>query len=335
MEKLNSLTRNRIVLLVLLCVLPGLCFIHLISGQIDISPGDFYDAILQFDQENVNHLIVREIRIPRMTMALIAGAALSIAGLLMQTLFNNPLAGPYVLGINSGASLLVAFSFMTGIPCLISDMGTVASALLGAFLFGLIILSFSYLVKSHISLLLIGLMLGSFTSAIVYILQSVSSAEELKAFTMWAMGSLQHVELSTLPFIILLFVIGVVGTLFISKPLNVLVLGEQDAKLLGIQLKTVRLIIIGLTALLTGVITAYCGPIAFVGLAIPNLVRLLFKTRDHRTLIFASALFGGVFLLLCDTVIQLLEASILIPINAFTSLIGAPFVVFIVLKRLA
>lgn len=327
--------RNKVLLLAVVCALPAFALLHLLAGQVDIQPGEFYDSLVNFNPKNTNHLIAREIRIPRMTMSIIAGGALSIAGLLMQNLFNNPLAGPYVLGINSGSSLFVAFSFMTGIPLLTSDMGTITSALIGAFLFGLIIMSFSYLVKSHISLLLIGLMLGSFTSALVYILQSVSTAEELKAFTMWAMGSLQHVELSQLPLIITLFVLGSLGTLFIVKPMNILVIGEQNAKLLGINIRTVRLIIISITALLTGLITAYCGPIAFVGLAIPNLVRIIFKTQHHGTLLLASALIGGIFLLSCDIIIQVLEEYIHIPINAFTSLVGAPFVVFIVLKRLA
>ena len=327
--------RNRLLLIGISIALPVFALLNLFSGQISIDSGEFYNAITNFDPENTYHLIVREIRFPRMLMALIAGGALSVAGLLMQTLFNNPLAGPYVLGINSGASLFVAFSFMTGIPLLTSDIGTVASALIGAFLFGLIIMSFSFIVKSHISLLLIGLMLGSFTSAFVYILQSVSNPEELKAFTMWAMGSLQHVELAQLPLITTLFIAGIAATFFIVKPLNVLVLGESDAKLLGINIRAARIIIISITALLTGLITAYCGPIAFVGLAIPNLVRILFKTQNHGILLFASALVGGLFLLICDSIIQLIEHSIHIPINAFTSLVGAPFVVFIVLKRLA
>ncbi len=329
-------TQSRHTWLLLICALlvPVLAVIHLFSGQIDIQASEFYEALTNFDPENSHHLIAREIRVPRMLIALIAGGALSVAGLLMQTLFNNPLAGPYVLGINSGASLFVAFSFMTGLPLLSGDFGTVGSALLGAFLFGLIIMSFSYVVKSHVSLLLIGLMLGSFTSALVYILQSVSSAEELKAFTMWAMGSLQHVELSKIPVVLGLFLLGITGTFFLVKPLNAMVIGERDAHLLGINIRVVRVLIISITALLTGVITAYCGPIAFVGLAIPNLVRILFKTQRHGILLFASALIGGLFLLLSDIVLQLLEGIIYIPINAFTSLIGAPFVVFIVLKRL-
>jgi len=272
---------------------------------------------------------------PRMVMALIAGAGLSLSGLLMQTLFNNPLAGPYVLGINSGSSLFVAFSIMTGIPLLSSGLGIIPSALIGAFVFGVIILFFSAFVKSHVSLLLIGLMLGSFTTALVFILQSVSSSEELKSFAMWAMGSLQKTELSQLPIIVLLFTLGIIGSLLLIKPLNTLVIGEDEAILLGINYKAVRLLIISITALLTGLITALCGPIAFVGLAVPNLVRILIKTQNHFTLIFASVFIGGAFILICDILIQLLENTIHIPINALTSLIGAPFVVLIVLKRLA
>lgn len=326
--------RNTYLFALIIALIPILCLIHLNAGQIVIGFQDFIDSILM-NNGSIEHIIAKEIRIPRMMITLIAGAALSLSGMLMQTLFNNPLAGPYVLGINSGSSLFVAFTFMTGIPFLTSDMGTVASALIGAFIFGLIITSFSLLVRTQVSLLLIGLMLGSFTSAVVYILQTLSSADELKAFTMWAMGSLQHVELEQLPFIIMIFFSGFIATLFIIKPLNAMVLGERDAVLLGVNIRSLRIVIIGITAVLTGLITAYCGPIAFIGLAIPNLVRILFKTQNHRTLIIASVLVGGAFLLLCDIIIQLLESHMYIPINAFTSLIGAPFIVFLVIKRLA
>lgn len=326
--------RNIFLFSTIIVLIPVLCAIHLTVGQIDISFNDFLDSLFN-NTGTTEQIIAKEIRIPRMAITLIAGAALSLSGMLMQTLFNNPLAGPYVLGINSGSSLFVAFTFMTGIPFLTSDLGTVASALIGAFIFGLIITSFSLLVRSQVSLLLIGLMLGSFTSAVVYILQTLSSADELKAFSMWAMGSLQHVELGQLPLILLIFIIGLISTLFIIKPLNAMVLGERDAVLLGVNIRSLRIVIIAITALLTGLITAYCGPIAFIGLAIPNLVRILFKTQNHRTLIMASVLLGGAFLLICDIVIQLLESQLYIPINAFTSLIGAPFIVFLVIKRLA
>ncbi|MDG1147259.1 MAG: iron ABC transporter permease [Crocinitomicaceae bacterium] len=332
---MNITKKQSAFLIIAGIILPLLCLTHLFSGQISIESQDFFDALFNYNDKSMSQKIVRELRIPRMVMALIAGAGLSLSGLLMQTLFNNPLAGPFVLGINSGASLFVAFSIMTGIPLLNSGLGIIPSALIGAFVFGIIILFFSAFVRSHISLLLVGLMLGSFTSAIVFIIQSASSSEELKSFTMWAMGSLQKTELSQLPIICLLFVTGVIGSMLLIKPLNTLVIGEDEAKLLGINHKTVRLLIISITALLTGLITALCGPIAFVGLAIPNLVRIVIKTQNHFTLILASILTGGAFILVCDILIQLLESSIHIPINALTSLVGAPFVVLIVLKRLA
>lgn len=329
------LRRHKILLTVLAILLPLFAFWHLFAGQIAISLNDYSSALFSYDEESTHQIIARQIRFPRMIIAALAGAGLSIAGLLMQTLFNNPLAGPYVLGINSGASLLVALSLMSGIPLLSTELGVVSSALIGAFLFGIIILAFSYWVKSRISLLLIGLMLGSFTSAIVYILQMASTSEELKSFTLWTMGSLQHVELSQIPLIVVVFALGLALSILVIKPLNILVLGESDAKLLGLNFKSVRLVLISITAILTGIITAYCGPIAFVGLAIPNLVRIVLKTQNHLLLLIATALMGAIFVLFCDVCIQLLEAHVHIPINAFTSLLGAPFVVFIVLKRLA
>ncbi|MFT5861079.1 MAG: iron complex transport system permease protein [Flavobacteriaceae bacterium] len=269
-----------------------------------------------------------------MLMAIIAGAGLSIAGLLMQTLFKNPMAGPYVLGINSGASLFVAFSIMSGIPFFTSDIGIISNALLGALIFGLIISVFSSIVRSQISLLLVGIMLGSFTGALVSMLQAVSDAEELKSFTLWALGSLSRVEFYQLPLIGGVFGIGLIGALLLVKPLNLLVLGQEQARLLGINYSVVRFLIIAITALLTGLITAFCGPIAFVGLAVPNLVRMLMKTQHHGILIISSGVIGALFVLLCDIVIQLLESHVNIPINVFTSIVGAPIVVLLILRKL-
>ena len=326
--------RHRLILIILLALLPLFVFIHLISGQIDISPSDVWLSLTSFDENNMNHIIAKEIRIPRMTMAAVAGGALSIAGLLMQTLFKNPLAGPYVLGINSGATLLVALSIMTGVTFFSSDYGIIINALVGAFLFGLIILSFSRLIKNQVSLLLIGIMLGSFTSAFISILQSLSNAQELKMFTLWGLGSLQKVSIEQLPIILIIIGVGLILTVLLSKRLNVLILGESEAKLMGLNIKFTRYIIIGITALFTGIITAFCGPIAFIGLAVPNIVRLIFKTQNHLVLIIGSFIIGALFLLATDIIIQLLEHKIVIPINALTSIIGAPIVVLIVFKRL-
>lgn len=326
--------RDLFLFLSLLLVLTLAILLHLFSGQIHITLNEFWNALFNFDQNNTQHIIAREFRIPRMSMAIFAGAGLSISGMLMQTLFNNPLAGPYVLGINSGSSLFVAFTMMTGVSFFQSDLGIISSALIGALVFGFIILSFSLFVKSHISLLLIGLMLGSFTGSIISILQTFSTAQELKAFTMWTMGSLQNVQLHQLPIILLLFSFGILLCLFLIKPLNVLVIGEKTASFLGMNIKMIRIATISVTALFTGLITAFCGPIAFVGLAVPNLTRYLFRSQSHGKLIVANLFIGALFLVLSDTIIQLLEHKIQLPINAFTSIIGAPLIILIVLKRL-
>ena len=328
------MVRHRLILTGILLLTPFIVALHLFVGQIDLSIDDYWNGLFSFDKTSVNEIIARDFRIPRLIMALIAGACLSVVGLMMQTLFNNPLAGPYVLGINSGSSLFVALSIMTGVPFFASDFGLIINSLLGAFLFGLIILFFSRIVRTQISLLLIGLMLGSFISAFVAFLQSASDAQELKVFTLWALGSLQKVDFEQLTYIIPIALTGIAATFFIVKPLNALVLGEAEAKLLGVNIKTTRLIIIILTAILTGLVTAFCGPIAFVGLAVPNLVRILFKTQQHRTLIIASVLIGSIFIVLCDILIQLLEPYFMLPINVLTSIIGAPMVILFILKRL-
>lgn len=326
--------RHRVILLILVGLIPLFIIGHLLSGQLDINLADLWNSLFAFDKDNMNHIVAKEIRIPRMTMAALAGGALSVAGLLMQTLFKNPLAGPYVLGINSGATLLVALSIMTGVSFFSSDTGIIVNALVGAFLFGIIILSFSRLVKNQVSLLLIGIMLGSFTSAFISILQSISNANELKVFTLWGLGSLQKVSIEQLPTIIGVVLFGLILTIFLSKRLNLLILGENEAKLMGVNIRSTRYIIIGVTALLTGIITAFCGPIAFIGLAVPNIVRIIFKTQNHIVLILGSFFIGSLFLLTADIFIQLLEHKIVIPINALTSIVGAPIVVLIVFRRL-
>lgn len=228
----------------------------------------------------------------------------------------------------------MALAIMAGIPVLSSDLGIVANALVGAFLFGLIIISFSSVVRQQISLLLIGLMLGSFTSAIVSVFQSASGLEELKIFTLWALGSLQSVTLEQLPILFAAFAATVLGGYLVVKPLNLLVLGASEAAMLGVRIKRVRFLIILITAVITGVVTAFCGPIAFVGLAVPNLIRIVMKTQNHGYLILGSLLTGAIFLLICDIAIQLLETKFALPINALTSLVGAPFVILLVLRRL-
>jgi len=322
------------ILVCSLLLVPLSAFIHLSTGEITVSMSDFFSAFFDFNADNSTHILIREFKFPRIFMAILAGGGLALSGMLLQTLFNNPLAGPYVLGINSGASLIVALTLMSGFEFFGTDIGLIGSALIGAFLAGIIMMAVAHRIRSQISLLLVGLMFGSFTSALVSILESISGAESLKAFTLWSMGSLQQVEFSQLPLIGFVFICGVILSFFLIKPLNMLVIGERSAGLLGLKISQVRFLIMGITALLAGLITAFCGPIAFVGLAVPNLTRILLRTQNHSYLILGNLLFGSIFLLLCDSFIQSLSKQIALPINAFTSIIGAPFVVFILMRKL-
>jgi iron complex transport system permease protein len=324
--------RILMVLIVLGILFPLAILLHLFCGQTSLTIADYFPSDL--NQLTTKQLLAREFRIPRMVMAVIAGSGLSLAGMLMQTMFKNPLAGPYVLGINSGASLLVAISLMTGMEFFGTEFGLIGSGLIGALLSGLLMMAIAHRMKSQISLLLIGLMFGSFTSAIVSIIESFAKAEQLKAYTMWNMGSLQQVEFSQLNVILGVFILGICVSFLLVKSLNMLVIGEHSAGLLGLKVIQTRFLIMAITALFAGVITAFCGPIAFVGLAVPNLTRILFRTQNHSWLILGNLLIGAIFLLLCDSIIQMFEGQIALPINALTSLIGSPFVVFLLMRKI-
>jgi iron complex transport system permease protein len=327
--------KNRRILIYMLFIsvlLPISILFHLNSGQISLSFSDYFPKdVLTL---STNELLAREFRIPRLIITIIAGSGLAISGMLMQTLFRNPLAGPYVLGINSGASLLVALSLMTGFHLFETEFGLIGSGLIGALLSGLLMMAIAFRLKSQISLLLVGLMFGSFTSAIVSLLESLAAAEKLKAYTMWSMGSLQQVEFSQLPVISFVFIFGIILTFILIKPLNLLVIGENSAEILGLNIMQTRFLLMAITALFAGLITAFCGPIAFVGLAIPNLTRILFRTHNHAWLIVGNLMIGAIFLLLCDGFVQCMEGRISLPINVLTSLIGAPFVVFLLMRKI-
>jgi iron complex transport system permease protein len=330
---MSSQQRTLIFVWIGLCVLPLLVVIHLKSGMIDVSLHHLWEALFQYSDEKTELVLLREFRMPRMMMALIAGSALAISGMFMQTLFQNPLAGPYVLGINAGASLMVALSMLSGISFFYQDIGIISAALLGAFSVGLLMTIIAANLRQSISLLLVGLMLGSFISAFINLLEAGAGAESLKKYALWSMGSLQQVLFSQIPLIFAVFVCGLLVSFLFVKPLNLLLLGEKTATTLGLKIQQTRIGILIITALLSGLTTAFCGPIAFVGLAIPNVTRMLLKTRQHGWLLFGNAVFGALFLLSCDVLIQWLEPYLLLPINVLTSLIGAPFVIYLVTRK--
>ncbi len=274
-------------------------------------------------------------RIPEVFIAVIAGMALSISGLLLQTTLNNPLAGPSILGITSGSQLLVALlllgsEFLTG---WIFDISVTVAAALGAVLFGLLMFALAARLRSTVSLLLVGMMLGTFASAITGLLISKADGSAVKSFTMWSFGSLQQVNLDQIGWISLVFLVGVLAVLPLVKGLNALQLGEQQASLLGVRVSRLRIFVILIVSILTGLVTAYCGPIAFIGLIIPNLVRMYLRTSNHWYLLFTSAILGAIVLLFCSMLIRILEPWVVLPVNSLTSLLGAPVVVLLLFNR--
>lgn len=328
-----SVTKQIGWLIMGLLALFGAACLHVLSGETAVSLGVMKDAIFQYDPSVMDHVLFREFRLSRTLTAILAGSSLALSGMLMQTLFNNPLAGPYILGINSGASLFVGLLLMSGISIGGAQLGIVGAALVGAFVSCIFMIGLSGYLRNQISLLLAGMMFGSFTSAIVSILQQLSGAEALKAFTMWSMGTLQQVSFEELYIFAGTVSVGILLAFSMGKYLNVLVLGEKPARLLGVNIVRTRIIILIAVAILAGVTTAFCGPIAFVGMAVPNLTRLVFKTQQHHLLIGMNLIIGALFVLICDALILHWAPVLPIPLNAFTSLIGAPFVLLILMRR--
>lgn len=281
-----------------------------------------------------NYVLLMEYRIPEIVSAIIAGAGLSVGGLLLQTVLNNPLAGPSLLGLTSGSHLFVALVMLGGgsFGTVFLDFSITAAAALGSLAFGLLILMISIRLKSAIGLLLIGVMLGTFVSAFTSIVVANADPASLKAFTMWGFGSLQQLNRYQIPLFVGLFILAIIGALMLAKPLNALVLGSNQAATLGVNMKALRWKIIIVVALLTGLITAFCGPIGFVGLIVPNLVKWYIKTANHSKLIGYVSLTGALFLLFCVLLTRILEPIIVLPINTLMSLLGAPVVILIMLK---
>ena len=278
-------------------------------------------------------------RIPKAITALMAGAALSICGLQMQTLFKNPLADPFILGISSGAGLGVAIFIMGfsafGISVsgsLLANIGIVTAAWLGASAITLLILLVSKKLQDNISLLIFGIMIGSVTGAIISLIQYFSSSTDLKVFVMWTMGSFSGLSTSQIWILFLLVFIGFALSIYNIKDLNALLLGEAYAKSLGVNLENTRKRILIATTLLAGSVTAFCGPIGFIGIAVPHIARMIFKNANHKILLPATALLGAALMIFADTVSQLPGQAQVLPINTVSALIGVPVIMYIILK---
>ncbi len=310
-------------------------------GSIDIPIQDIFKIV--FTENNSNETwsyIIFNYRLPKAITAFLVGSGLSISGLLMQTLFRNPLAGPYVLGISSGASLGVAIlilgsSIIGGVFMAYASSYFFLSlaASFGSFLVLFAVMLVAKRVKNTMSILIIGLMFGSITAAAISVLAYFSSAENLQQYLFWSFGSLGNLSWSEIVLFTGVYLIGIALVIPTLKPLNSLLIGENYAKSLGLNFKQARNIILIATSLLTGIITAFSGPIAFIGLATPHITKLVFNTSNHKILIPAVGLIGAILMLLCDTISQLPNSEYTLPINAVTSIFGAPIVIWLLVRK--
>lgn len=316
-------------LLISLFVLAGLMLLALVLPTSTMTWTEGF-----WSQSELKRTFFQEWIIPETIIAIVAGGLLAIAGLLLQTLLRNPLAGPSVLGITSGAQLFVAVGILGlgGFNGVILNLATPVLAGIGALVTTLLILAFSKMVKSNTSLLIIGMMIGAFLSSITSILIAQATPSAVKYYSMWTFGSLKQSDLVISSWLVPLSVILITLALYMSKALNALHLGDQQARYLGINLRQTKWFILVLVAIISGVITSFCGPIGFVGLIIPNLIRIATRTGNHRQLILLSFFWGANALLFCDILTRLLEPIIIAPINAVTSLFGAPLVLFVLFK---
>lgn len=337
---MNHQKTYRFQFLLLVVVLVVCFFVNISLGSVSVPLksifGSFFGTI-----ENTNwQIIIMDFRLPKAITAILVGSGLGISGLLMQTLFRNPLAGPFVLGISSGASLGVALVILgSGLfggifaTALISKWSIVIAASLGSFLVLLAVLAVSSKVRDTMAILIIGLMFGSITAAVVSVLSYFSSAEQLQQYIFWGFGSLSNLSWNELLIFFGIYATGLLLSIASIKGLNSLLLGDNYAKSLGLNLKQSRLIIILATSLIAGTITAFAGPIAFIGLAIPHLTRQIFKTTNHKVLLPAVFLFGAIVMLICDIISQLPTSDYMLPINAITALVGAPVVIWLLVKQ--
>ena len=317
---LQTMKRNAGIFIGLGVLLALFFCLDICSGSIWLWPwGD-----LSVMEQNILHAI----RLPKAITAILAGAALSVSGLIMQTLFRNPLAGPYTLGVSSGASLGVAFLTMCSASLVL--MLPIA-ACIGATLVLLLVLAVSRRVTSNVSLLIVGMMFGSIAGALVSLLQNFANPDALKLFIVWTLGSLSSVGWSDMQLMVPILIVGALFVLLALKPLNGLLLGEEYAKGLGINVARTRLFIVLATGLLAGGVTAFCGPIAFIGVAVPHIARGIFKTSNHRVTIPACVLIGACLLLVCDVLCSLFIYPL--PISTVSALFGAPIIIWIILKH--
>jgi len=328
-------SRSLILFLTLSLLTIGLFLADLAWGSIHISVREILSVFAGKGANGINTEILLNFRLPKAITAILAGASLSVAGLMMQTLFRNSLADPYILGVSSGASLGVALVMMaaTFLPVAFVSSGwaLIAAAIIGASVVLILVVGVSFKVHNAVSLLIVGLMFGTIAGSLVSVLQNFSNPDAIKLFIMWTFGSLSAVTWNYMQVLLPVVLIGLGMAFFLQKRLDGLLLGENYARGLGISIVNTRLLIVVATGLLAGGITAFTGPIAFVGVAIPHIARGIFKTSSHKVLLPATILCGASLLLTCDIITQI--PTYTLPINTVSALFGAPIIIWIIIKK--
>ena len=329
--------RMGLVYIWLVVVIILLCAISLVHGSVDIPLTNVY-AILYGDdgQRESWKYIVLENRLPQMLTALLAGGALAVSGLLLQTVFRNPLAAPDIFGITSGASLAVALlALAPGVAAslALSSLSYVAAAFVGAIAVTATIWSIGKMLRNNVMLIIIGVMIGYLSYSAITLLNFFATKEGVKNFAVWGMGNFGNVSMEQMPVFASLAILGSLSTLLLVKPLNAMLLGERYAENLGVNVQRTRNVLILITGLLTAVVTAFCGPIAFVALAVPHIARLLLRTSDHRHLLPITILMGSAVALFCNVLTTLPGDLGILPLNAVTPIIGAPVIIYVIIKR--
>jgi len=331
--------KRRFIFSGLLLLIIILLILDIFLGSVSIKASEVIRAIFTHTNSNFETIILK-FRLPKAITALTVGVALSLSGLQMQTIFRNPMAGPYVLGISSGASLGVAFVILGFSANITTDslngLGNwilVAASWAGAGAVMMLIMVISSRVKDIMTVLILGIMLASGISAVVTIMQYFSNETMLKAYVIWTMGSLGNLTSSQLNVLLISVSVGVIMSLFSSKMLNALLLGENYAGSIGLNVRFARAVIFICTSILAGSVTAFCGPIGFIGIAVPHIARILFKTSDHKVLVPGTILLGGAVMLISDIISQLPGSENVLPVNAVTSLIGIPVVIWVILRN--
>ena len=333
--------RNVCIILLLVASIIMLFAINLIVGSVRIPLADVCDILFdKFEGKESWKYIVMENRLPQALTAMLCGASLAVCGLMLQTAFRNPLAGPDVFGISSGAGLGVAIvmlflggSVSTTLFTVSGFLAILTSAFIGAIVVTMIILFLSTMVRNSVLLLIVGLMVGYVSSSAVSLLNFFASEEGVKSYMVWGMGNFGGVSMDHMLLFALLCLVGIIASIFLIKPLNIMLLGTQYAESLGINIRQIRNLLLVTVGLLTAVTTAFCGPISFIGLAIPHISRLLFRTDNHQILLPGTVLTGAVIALFCNLVCYLPGELGIIPLNAVTPLIGAPVIIYVIIKR--